>query len=133
MAFCLTNAPAALQKLKERCIVELQFKMWNEPPQDKTNKMACAPSEDSDQPGHSPSLIRVFAVRMEKAYVFSYPSLGAQSFCWVCHEAAQIYLDDIIIFSKTFDEQIKRLENVFKQRGEHGLKLKVSKCACLKN
>ena len=25
----------------------------------KTNKMACAPSEDSDQPGHLPSLIRV--------------------------------------------------------------------------
>ena len=24
--------------------------------------MACAPSEDSDQPGHPPSLIRVFAV-----------------------------------------------------------------------
>ena len=33
-----------------------------EPPHDKTNKMACAPSEDSDQPGHLHSLIRVFAV-----------------------------------------------------------------------
>ena len=33
-----------------------------EPPHDKTNKMICAPSEDSDQPGHPPSLIRVFAV-----------------------------------------------------------------------
>ena len=31
---------------------------------DKTNEMACAPSEDSDQPGHPPSLIRVFAVRL---------------------------------------------------------------------
>ena len=29
---------------------------------DKTNKMTCAPIEDSDQPGHSPSLIRVFTV-----------------------------------------------------------------------
>ena len=38
-----------------------------EPPHDKTNKMACAPSEDSDQPGQPPSLIRVFAVRMKKA------------------------------------------------------------------
>ena len=38
-----------------------------EPPHDKTNKMACTPSEDSDQPGHLPSLIRVFAVRMKKA------------------------------------------------------------------
>ena len=26
-----------------------------EPPHDKTNKVACAPSEDSDQPGHLPS------------------------------------------------------------------------------
>ena len=33
----------------------------NELRHDKTNKMACAPSEDSDQPGHPPSLIRVFA------------------------------------------------------------------------
>ena len=29
----------------------------NEPPDDKTNKMICVPSEDSDQPGHLPSLI----------------------------------------------------------------------------
>ena len=42
-----------------------------EPPHDKTNKMACAPSEDSDQPGHQPSL--VFAVRTKKAWVFTYP------------------------------------------------------------
>ena len=35
-----------------------------EPHRDKTKKMACAPSEDSDQPGHPPSLIRVFAVRL---------------------------------------------------------------------
>ena len=42
-----------------------------EPPHDKTNKMACTPSEDSDQPGHSPSLIRVFAVRMKEVWVLS--------------------------------------------------------------
>ena len=29
----------------------------NEPPHDKTNKVACAPSKNSDQPGHPPSLI----------------------------------------------------------------------------
>ena len=34
-----------------------------EPQHYKTNKMTCAPSEDSDQPGHPPSLISVFAVR----------------------------------------------------------------------
>ena len=44
-----------------------------EPPHDKTNKMTCAPSADSDQPGHPPSLIRVFAVRMKKAWPLSYP------------------------------------------------------------
>ena len=48
-----------------------------EPPHHKTNKMAYAPSEDSDQPGHPPSLIRVFTVRMKKALVLSYP-LSAQ-------------------------------------------------------
>ena len=69
-----------------------------EPPRDKTNNMVCAPSEDSDQPGRPPSLIRVFvAVHMKKAWVLSYQlnaqrrlirlgwsesSLGAQSLCW---------------------------------------------------
>ena len=41
----------------------------------------CAPSKDSDQPGHSPSLIRVFTVRMKKAWVLSYP-LSAQRRFW---------------------------------------------------
>ena len=41
----------------------------------------CAPSEDSDQPGHPPSLIRVFAVRMKKDWVLSYP-LSAQRRLW---------------------------------------------------
>ena len=82
-----------------------------EPPRDKTNKMACAPSEDSDQPGHPPSLIGVFTVRMKKAWVLSYP-LSAQRrlwsdwadaqadlslrwahilVCWFYHEAAHMF------------------------------------------
>ena len=40
---------------------------------DKTNKMTCAPSEDSDQPEHPRSLIRVFAIRMNIPWVLSYP------------------------------------------------------------
>ena len=40
-----------------------------------------APSEDSDQPGHLPSLIRVFAARMKKPWVLSYP-LSAQQRLW---------------------------------------------------
>ena len=35
----------------------------SEPKHDKTSKMICAPSEDSDQTGHPSSLTRVFAVR----------------------------------------------------------------------
>ena len=41
----------------------------------------CAPSEDSDQPGHPPSLIRVFTVHMKKAWTLSYP-LSAQRRLW---------------------------------------------------
>ena len=52
-----------------------------EPSHDKTNKMAYVPIENSDQPGHPPSLIRVFSVRMEKAWVLSYP-LSAQRRLW---------------------------------------------------
>ena len=48
-----------------------------EPPRDKTNKVACVPSEDSAQPWHPPSLIEVFTVHMKKAQVLSYP-LSAQ-------------------------------------------------------
>ena len=84
-----------------------------EPPHDKTNKMACAPSEGSDQPGLTPSLPRVFAVRMKKAWVLSYPMrLGSDwadaqaglslcwahmPFCWFCHAAAHLFSGDIIL------------------------------------
>ena len=40
-----------------------------EPHHDKTNKMACAPSEDSDELGHPLSPIRVLAVHTKKAWV----------------------------------------------------------------
>ena len=49
------------RRMKGQCLETDQIPY--EPHRDKTNKMACAPSEDSDQPGHPPSLIRVFAVR----------------------------------------------------------------------
>ena len=53
----------------------------HEPPHDKANKVACAPSKDSDQPGHPPILIRVFAVRMKEPWVLSYP-MSAQRRLW---------------------------------------------------
>ena len=53
--------------------------------------LCCASGEDSDQPGHPPSLIRVFAVRMKKAWVLSYP-LGAQWRLWSDWTDAQAHL-----------------------------------------
>ena len=46
--------------------MDMTRKYHNQSPYDKTNKMICAPSEDSDQPGHPLSLIRIYAVRMKK-------------------------------------------------------------------
>ena len=66
----------------------------NEPPHDKTNKVACAPSEDSDQPGHPPSLIRVFAVHMKKHWALSY-LLIAQRRLWSDWADAQADLSSL--------------------------------------
>eukprot|EP00117_Sycon_ciliatum_P034902 scpid20142/ scgid26552/ Retrovirus-related Pol polyprotein from transposon 17.6; Protease; Reverse transcriptase; Endonuclease len=43
-----------------------------------------------------------------------------------------VYLDDIIVFSKTFDEHLERLEAVFQRLLEAGLRLKPSKCHLLR-
>ena len=44
---------------------ELQGKEFSDLSRDMTNQQnECAPSEDSDQPGHPPSLIVVFAVHL---------------------------------------------------------------------
>ena len=53
----------------------LENAIWAATWQNQQNE--CAPSEDSDEPGHPPSLIRGFAVRIKKAWVLSYP-LSAQ-------------------------------------------------------
>ena len=39
-----------------------------------------------------------------------------------------IYLDDVIVYGKTFDEMLKNLEKVFEKLLEAGLKLKARKC-----
>ena len=70
----------------------------------KPNKWYVRPMKTRiNQPGHPPSLIRVFANRMKKAWSaqqrlirlggcpgWSESLLGAQSFCWFCHEAAHL-------------------------------------------
>ena len=60
-----------------RCHELLSEIMWAATWQNQQNE--CASNEDSDQPGHPPSLIRVFAIRM-KAWVFSYPLSAQQRF-----------------------------------------------------
>ena len=66
------------QMFKCRTLI-VQTKFWAATWQNQQNE--CAPSEDSDQPGHPPSLIRVFAVRMKAPWVLSYP-LSAQRKLW---------------------------------------------------
>ena len=80
-----------------------------ESPHDETNKMACVPSEDSDQPGIHP-VWSVFAVHSVGSQGSKVSSCGQQriwshwadaqadlslrwvhrSFCWFCHEVAHI-------------------------------------------
>ena len=44
-----------------------------------------------------------------------------------------IYLDDVIIFSSSFEEHIERLKAVLSRLQEHNLKLRASKCEFLKS
>ena len=44
-----------------------------------------------------------------------------------------IYLDDIIIFSSTFEEHLERLQAVFSRLELHNLKLKATKCEFFKS
>ena len=83
--------------------------------------MACAPCEDSDQPGHPSSLISLRCphekslgpelptehtaktlIRLGGCPGRSESSLGAQSFCWICHEAAHIMMQGTAYSLKIF-------------------------------
>ena len=44
-----------------------------------------------------------------------------------------VYLDDVIVYSKTPEEHLERLEAVFQKLSNAGLKLKPSKCSFFKN
>ena len=93
-----------------------KFIIWAASWQNQRND--CAPSEDSDQPGHLPCLIRVFAILMMKAWTLSYPLstqwrlrsdwADAQTelslcwahmpLCWFCHEAAHFYITMLSLY-----------------------------------
>ena len=103
------------------------YSVWAATWQNQQND--CAPSENSDQPGHPPSLIRVFAVHMKKARVLSYPmsaqrilwcpgwsesSLGAHTFCWFCHVAAHL-LNSFNLYSYSCNSQCNRFNRLLVQ------------------
>ena len=48
------------------------------------------------------------------------------------HKFAVAYLDDVLIYSKTFEDHLEHIETVFSRLREAGLKLKMSKCDFLK-
>ena len=75
----------------------------------------CAANEGSDQPGHPPRLIRVFAICMKKSWVLNYPLspqrrlwsdwVDAQadvslrwayrSLCWFCYAVAFLFTEGV--------------------------------------
>ena len=78
---------------------EQQTNNNNEPEHDKTNKMTCAPSQDSDQPGHPPSLIRVFTVHSKGSQGPNASSCGQQRLWsdWADAQADQSLLGTQVI------------------------------------
>ena len=49
------------------------------------------------------------------------------------HEQCLIYLDDIIVFSTSFEQYLQRLRTVFQHLAKVGLKLKGKKCHFVKS
>ena len=64
---CISSLSSTLRRLLAGSLGQFWIKTIknnsNEPLHDKTSTLICAPSKDSDQPRHPPSLIRVFSVR----------------------------------------------------------------------
>ena len=120
------------KSFRSRCATnELKNSMIGDQPQhNKTNNMACAPSEDSNQPGHQLSLISLHCVLSRQIYndpmllhadsedsdqtgrmprlIWVWVCWVHRSICWFCHAAAHImYLiqtihSDILLLQKNF-------------------------------
>ena len=73
--------------LMERCHVGIMDEIFKWAASGHNQQNDCAPSEDSDQPGHPPSLIRVFAVGC--------PGWSESSLCtqWVTEDSNFLHAD----------------------------------------
>ena len=79
-ASCVTKVPEWINWEGQDSLVHSMFNTTRATT--RQNQLSdCVSGEDSDQPGHPPSLIRIFAVRMKKDWVLSYP-LSAQRRLW---------------------------------------------------
>ena len=68
-----SKVSASLPWLADHLYVTELFTKIIEPQHNKTNKITCAPSDDSDQPVYPLCVIRDFTVHLKKHWVFGYP------------------------------------------------------------
>ena len=121
----------------------------------------CAPSEDSDQPGHLPNMIRFLPVRSVGSWRSNLSSCGQRilwsdwadaqadlclrwvqsSCCWFCHEAAQMVIPDVYIelqkgyydLDKTLYVRNINTSSKLTVRAYHGQEVHVVRFICLSN
>ena len=74
-----------------------RWEKWATTWQNQQNE--CSPSEDSDQPGHSSRLIRVFAVHIKKAWVLSYPISAQMGLKWTIFRTIWLSCKQSMVFS----------------------------------
>ena len=57
------------------------------------------------------------------------PAIDGLRFVWLVLHHLLVYMDDVIVFGRSFDEELHRLDEVFSRLKSAKLKLKPSKCS----
>ena len=68
-------------------VIKISLTTFYEPQRQTTYLLTCAPNENSDQPAHPRSLIRVFAVHRKKLWIIGYPLCALWRFLSDCANA----------------------------------------------